>query len=135
MCRESNDGQTDCRGVLQLKAPALLTRRARSPLWLRRCACVAGVAAWASLTQGCAKPLSDAECTALLDHYTERLLKDENPGVSQQLVAEKQAAARQLVLLDPTYEFAECPSHVSRAQFECAMRAPNVDQIEQCLVM
>lgn len=90
---------------------------------------------WMALAGGCARPLSDAECTALLDHYTEQLVKTENPGVSQQLVAEKQAAARQLAMLDPSYEFAECSQAVSRAQFECAMRAPSVDQIEQCLVM
>ncbi len=90
-----------------------------------------------SITQlcACATPLSDAECSALLDRYTERLLRSENPDVSQLEVAEKQAQARRLAQDNPRFEFEKCAAQVSRSQFECAMHANDVDTIEQCLVM
>ncbi len=84
---------------------------------------------------GCATPLTDTECSALLDRYTERLVRDENPAANDQLIAEKQAAARQLARDDPRFEFDACASKVSRSQFECAMQANDVNSIEQCLVM
>jgi hypothetical protein len=84
---------------------------------------------------GCSTPLSETECALLLDRYTEKLLRDEKPEVTEQAIAEKQAAARQLAVRDPAFEFAECPNAVSRTQFDCAMQAHNVDGFEQCLTL
>ncbi len=94
--------------------------------------CVLGVVVFIT---ACAAPLTDDECVQLLDHYTAKLVLDEHPDASRIFIAEKQAAAREVARRDPRYEFDACASRVRRSQFECAMRAPNVDAIEQCLTL
>lgn len=87
------------------------------------------------LSTACGKPLSENECEQLLDRYTERLLLGENPGVADLEVARAQERARSLAKRDPVYEFKECANRVTRRQFQCAMLAPNVDEMEKCLVL
>jgi hypothetical protein len=82
----------------------------------------------------CAKPLDDAECDQLLTHYTERLLREEQPEISHTDLREKQERARALARETPRYEFERCAELVSRTEFECAMTAVNVDGIERCLL-
>jgi hypothetical protein len=83
---------------------------------------------------GCGKALSDDECTHLLDRYTEMLAKSQNAKIPAQRVLELQERARELARQDPAYEFADCSKRVSRRNFECAMQAPSVDEMERCLI-
>ncbi len=87
------------------------------------------------LLSSCSEPLSNDECERLLDHYTERLMRDESPDVSLSKIAEKQEQARKLAKEDPLFEFERCSDKVSRSQFDCAMAAGNVNGIEQCLML
>ena len=82
----------------------------------------------------CGKRLDSAECAALLDRYTERLVREESPGASPERVAEATRAARDLARRSPVFEFDRCAARISRREFECAMQAPTVDEIERCLV-
>lgn len=82
----------------------------------------------------CSQPLSEPDCDALLNHYTERLLREERPEITNIELAKKQEAARRLVRVAPRFEFARCAELVSRKQLECALGAPSVDSIERCLM-
>jgi len=93
-------------------------------------AALAGVLG-ASLS-GCGKPLEQAECDKLLDHYVELLLRNEQPDVPFHEQTTKQTQARSKAATDP--QFAQCSQESSRRQFDCAMAATNPDILEQCLV-
>jgi hypothetical protein len=83
----------------------------------------------------CGKRLSDVECDTLLDHYTSKLVTNENPDASPFAIAEKQRLARELAHRDAKFEFDRCDNQVSRRQFDCAMAAMDVDAIERCLTL
>ena len=80
----------------------------------------------------CGKPLTDDECFELLDKYVELLLQHDNPDRVTPDRLQLSNEARAKAGRDPA--FAECSQRVSRAQFECAMSAPNPDVLEQCLL-
>lgn len=82
----------------------------------------------------CEHKLERAECTKLLDRYTELLVKEEEPGAEPERIAQAQARARATAEKDQRFEFASCASRVARSQYECALTAPNVDAVERCLV-
>lgn len=98
-----------------------------------RAACIVITAAL--LASSCSKRVSEQECELLLDHYTEHLLRNENPHVAPHTIARKQAEARSLAKSDESFEFHSCSDSVSREQFECAIIAPSIDAIEKCLVL
>ena len=101
-----------------------LATRARSGVrTLALCALVFG---------GCSKRLSEAECTALLDRYVEKLVGSDRPGTTAGELFELKAKTRETAARDPA--FAECSAKVSRRQFECAMSAKDVDHMEICLM-
>jgi hypothetical protein len=85
-------------------------------------------------TTGCDRKLERGECSKLLDHYTELLVKDEDPGAAPERIAQAQARARAAAEKDPKFDFSSCSSRVARSQYACAMQAPNVDAVERCLV-
>jgi hypothetical protein len=92
----------------------------------------AGCVAVALTLMGCREPLSDSECSRLLERYTELLVRSDREDVTavelERLKAQALARARR----EPA--FAECSSKVSRRAYECAMAAENVDRMEQCLL-
>lgn len=85
-----------------------------------------------SLLSSCGKPLAPAECNQLLDHYTELLVRQDNRTISDEEVDRSKAGAR--LKAAGSHEFARCSSKVSRRQWDCAMRAPSVDEVERCLL-
>ncbi len=85
----------------------------------------------AAFLTGCGKPPTPAECTALLDRYTEKLVASDRPDVSLGELEKLKATARARAAEDPA--FAECSSKVSRSAYECAMKAETVDRMEICL--
>jgi hypothetical protein len=84
------------------------------------------------LAIGCQRSLSEQECDALLDHYTDAQIEQARPSASSRDRLELKHAAGAKAQLDP--EFARCADEVSRAQFECAMAAQSADQIERCVL-
>ncbi len=87
--------------------------------------------ALALLTTGCGRSPTPAECTALLDRYTEKLVGSDRPDVKAGELVKLKADARARAAEDP--EFAECSRKVSRSAYDCAMRAETVDRMEICL--
>jgi hypothetical protein len=85
----------------------------------------------ALLGAACGRSPSRAECTALLDRYTEKLVGSDRPEVTPGELEKVKATARARAAEDPA--FAECSSKVSRKAYECAMLAETVDRMEICL--
>jgi hypothetical protein len=100
----------------------------------QRVAMVMAVALGAASLVGCGRSLDDTECVRLLDHYTELLVLEENPGATPERVAHEKDRARAVARKDARFEFKSCPRKISRDGFECAMGAPTVDAVERCLV-
>lgn len=84
------------------------------------------------LLSSCGEPLAPAECNQLLDRYTELLVREERRTVSDEEVERSKASAR--LKAAGSHEFAKCSSKVSRRQWDCAMKAPSVDEVERCLL-
>lgn len=80
---------------------------------------------------GCQKALSDAECTELLDRYTELLIRSDRPKATVTERDDLKEATRAKAASDPA--FSSCSSEVSRSDFECAMKTEDVDSMERCL--
>lgn len=80
----------------------------------------------------CAQPPTDAECLDLVERYTGKLLRANNPELSEAEVLRLQSEARARAEDDPT--LASCRERVSRSDYECAMHAPSPDEIEKCLL-
>jgi len=85
----------------------------------------------AVLVSACGKPPTAAECTALLDRYTEKLVASDRPDVTPGELEKLKATARARAAEDPA--FAECSQKVSRRAYDCAMQAETVDRMEICL--
>lgn len=81
---------------------------------------------------GCHKPVTKAECSQMLDHYVELLVKSQRPDAHGARILRLQAQARHEAATDPN--FASCTSQVSRSEWQCAMAAKNPDQLERCLM-
>jgi len=86
----------------------------------------------AALLASCARPLSDDECHAMLERYVELLVQSDRPDVKADELARLKLEAHKKAAHDPA--FSTCRKDVSRHAFECAMRASNADQLEQCLL-
>lgn len=95
-----------------------------------RAAQLAAIAALASA--GCGEPPNAAECVSLLDRYVTLLATSDRPTISETELIRLRQEARELSGKNPA--FRRCPDRVSRRQLECALRAPNADRFEQCLL-
>lgn len=88
--------------------------------------------ALATLATACSTPLTADECNALLDHYTDLLVKSQREDATPEELLRLRREARTRAAA--SREFARCPVAVSRAQFQCAMQASAVDDVEKCLL-
>jgi hypothetical protein len=98
--------------------------------WCRK-GCLACAALGAAVS--CQQPLTAADCGTLLDRYVELLLNSDRRDTTAAERFQMREQTRHKAASDP--EFRECPRKVTRAQFECAMQALNVDDMERCLVI
>jgi hypothetical protein len=85
-----------------------------------------------TLLAGCGKPLSADECSQLLDRYVTLLAISDRPETTAEQRNHMHQQARELSKRDPN--FGKCGKEVPRRKFECAMKAPNTDLFEQCLM-
>lgn len=84
------------------------------------------------LPPACGKPLSPADCEALLLRYVSVLAASDRPETTAAERLHMQEKAREKASIDP--EFGKCSKSVTRAQFDCAMIAPSTDEFERCLM-
>ena len=89
-------------------------------------------ASLACLTTSCGTPPNAIECAALLDRYVTLLAKSDHPDTDETELMRLREEARQKAARDPA--FRDCPSRVSRHEYDCAMSAENADRFEQCLL-
>lgn len=101
------------------------------PMSARRGA-AAALAALGSALIACAPGPSPDECNQLLDHYTELLVRQEKRDATDDEVARARSDARAKAAADRN--FAQCGTKLSHRQWECAMKAPSVDDVERCLL-
>ncbi|HEY5960653.1 MAG TPA: hypothetical protein VIV60_29065 [Polyangiaceae bacterium] len=87
---------------------------------------------FAVLGVGCGKPLTRADCDALLQRYVSLLAASDRPETNSTERAHMQELAKEKAARDP--EFGRCSRSVSRTQFDCAMLAPSTDDFERCLM-
>jgi len=85
-----------------------------------------------TLLAGCGKPLNADECSQLLDRYVTLLAISDRPETTAEQRSQMHQQARELSKRDPN--FGKCGKQVPRRKFECAMKAPNTDVFEQCLM-
>ena len=85
-----------------------------------------------TLLSGCGKPLSPDECSQLLDRYVTLLAISDRPETTSEQRNHMRQQAREISKHDPN--FGKCGKQVPRRKFECAMKAPNTDLFEQCLM-
>lgn len=86
----------------------------------------------ALLCTACSRPVSDAECLQLVERYGDLLLKTNNPEISAAELSALSGEVRHRALSRP--DLTRCGGQVSRSEWECAMSAPTVDDIERCLL-
>ena len=84
-----------------------------------------------ALAAGCKPKASGAQCEQLLDRYAELVVTERfaDAGATQ-IKAEREREKSEARGDDA---FKNCSSEVSRAEFDCAMRAPSADAVEKCL--
>ncbi len=80
----------------------------------------------------CAQRPSDDECLELVERYTGKLLRANNPDLSDAELRRLQAEARSRAEDDPL--LGRCRGQVTKREYECAMHAPSPDEIEKCLL-
>ena len=109
----------------QSLASSASSRRHGTVRWCR-------LAVYVSCLTGCGKSLNADECSQLLDHYVVLLAGSDRPDTNAEQRNHMRQQAREMSKRDP--EFGRCGKEVPRRKFECAMKAPNTDLFEQCLM-
>lgn len=87
----------------------------------------AAVAALAS----CKPKITTAQCDALVDRYAQLVVTEKMPDAGLGTIKAEQERERGEARGDDAFK--NCTSEVSRAEFDCAMRAPTADALEKCL--
>jgi hypothetical protein len=95
------------------------------------CLCIVTAGVAVSIVTGCRPKASPAECEQLLDRYATLVVSSQDADASAtDIEAERQREKREARGDDA---FKNCSSEVSRAEFECAMRATSTDALEKCI--
>lgn len=108
--------------------PALIDGRTRRAL---AAAGPFALAAVCALAAGCKPKVSAAQCDRLLERYAQLVVTERHPDASAADVRAEQEREKREARGDDSFK--NCSSEVSRAEFDCAMGAPNADAFEKCL--
>jgi hypothetical protein len=84
-----------------------------------------------SIRRTLAEHPSKEVCQAMLDRYVEHLVHAIDPTPSASDLNNRKAQARAMAAEDQT--FARCPTHLTRDEANCALKANNADEFERCL--
>jgi hypothetical protein len=85
----------------------------------------------ASSSFGCRPKVTPVECDTLLDRYARLVVTETYPDASAERVSLEEQRERAEARGDDAFK--NCSSEVSRAEFDCAMRAETADTLEKCL--
>lgn len=91
---------------------------------------VAAVAA-CTFAASCRPRASASQCDLLLDRYAQLVVSEKFRDASGEQIRVEQERERNEARADDAFK--NCSSEVSKAEFECAMRAPSADALEKCL--
>lgn len=80
---------------------------------------------------GCHRKATEAQCDALVDHYTELAMKEQFPDAGPAEIEAQRKHVREESKGDD--DFKNCTSEVEAADYTCAMKATTTDGIEHCL--
>jgi hypothetical protein len=107
--------------------PSLTPAARPGRAWARWALTALALGCWAD----CKPKASSAQCDQLLDRYAELVVTERFADAgAEQIKAEREREKSEARGDDA---FKNCSSEVSRAEFDCAMRAPNADAVEKCL--
>jgi hypothetical protein len=92
-----------------------------------------GVAACMTLAcaAGCKPKATPSQCDELIERYATLVVTEKYPDASPEQIRAEQAHEKSEARGDDAFK--NCPSEVSRVEFQCAMGAPNADAFEKCL--
>jgi hypothetical protein len=79
----------------------------------------------------CKPKITPAQCDTLVDRYAQLVVTEKLPDAGPETIKVEQERERGEARGDDAFK--NCTSEVSRAEFDCAMRAPTADAIEKCL--
>jgi hypothetical protein len=94
-------------------------------------ACIVAGAVAAVCGAGCKPKATPAQCDQLIERYAELVVKEKFPDASAEGIKAEQDREKTEARGDDAFK--NCPSEVSRAELDCAMRAPTTDAFEKCL--
>ena len=91
---------------------------------------VVAAATFAALPS-CKPKITSAQCDALVDRYAQLVVTEKLPDAGNETIKAEQERERGEARGDDAFK--NCTSEVSRAEFDCAMRAATADALEKCL--
>lgn len=97
----------------------------------RRFAALVATAAACACAGGCRPKASATQCDLLFDRYAQLVVSEKFPDASAEQIKFERERERNEARAEDALK--NCSSEVSKAEFECAMRAPNADALEKCL--
>jgi hypothetical protein len=94
-----------------------------------RAALVAGVVL--ACLPACKQKATPAQCDQLLERYASLVVLERFPDAGADRIKAEQEHEKSEARNDDAFK--NCSSEVSRAELDCAMRAPTADAFEKCL--
>lgn len=83
------------------------------------------------LPSGCKAKATASQCEKLLDRYAQLVVTEKYPDASAKDIEAERVRERSEARADDAFK--NCSSEVSRAEFECAMKASGADAFLKCL--
>jgi hypothetical protein len=80
---------------------------------------------------GCKAKASSSQCEELIDRYASLVVTEKFPDASAAQIETERQREKSEARGDDSFK--NCPSEVSQAELECAMKAPTADVFEKCL--
>ena len=93
--------------------------------------CVGATAAISILVGACRPKATAAQCDELLERHAQMVVTEKFPDASAEQIRSEREREKNEARADDAFK--NCSSEVSRAEFECAMRATSADALEKCL--
>jgi hypothetical protein len=85
----------------------------------------------ASASAGCKRKVTQDQCSQLLDHFAELVVKERFPDAGADAIrTERERERKEAVLAN---EFKNCTSEVQTNEFDCAMKAQSSDGVLKCI--
>ena len=84
-----------------------------------------------SCLAACKQKATATQCDQLLERYASLVVQERLPDAGPDRIKTEQEREKNAARSDDAFK--NCSSEVSRAELECAMRAPTADAFEKCL--